>query len=61
MICIEHDVKDSCIWNHMREKKRVTCFLFSDLLIITNEYDSELNLTVLAKYELCRNLISYSF
>lgn len=45
----------------MREKKKVTCFLFSDLLIITNEYDNELNLTVLAKFELCMNSISYSF
>lgn len=61
MICIDHYDKDSCIWTHMREKKKVTCFLFSDLLIITNEYDNELNLTVLAKFELCMNSISYSF
>ena len=31
----------------------VTAFLFSDLLILTNRFDSELNLRVLFKTELC--------
>ena len=46
------ETQTPCVW--VREKEvEVTAFLFSDLLILANRFDSELNLRVFFKTELC--------
>ena len=47
-------------WIHMKEETPVMVFLFSDLLILSNQFDNELNLQVITKYELCRNFLLFS-
>ena len=42
-----------CCWIYKHQSIDATAFLFSDLLIITNRFDCELNLQVLSKNELC--------
>lgn len=42
-----------CCWLYKHQSIEATAFLFSDLLIITNRFDSELSLQVLSKNELC--------
>ena len=43
-----------------RERIPVTAFLFSDLVIFANQFDSEVSLSVLAKYELCAPALARS-
>ena len=47
-------------WTHMREETPVMVFLFSDLLILSNQFDNELNLHVITKYELCAHFRPFS-
>lgn len=48
------------MWVYHHKHIPVTAFLFSDLLIFTNQFENDVDLNVIAKYELCAPAVSLS-